>query len=47
MLNEVKYSRFADTKEMVSEIGLVDLIKLYINHRYVKVHIFVIACFAH
>jgi hypothetical protein len=33
MLNEVKYARFTATGDLSTEIGLVDFIKLYVNHR--------------
>ncbi|EQC41373.1 hypothetical protein SDRG_01346 [Saprolegnia diclina VS20] len=43
MCSEVKYSRFTETTKTVDAIGLVDFVKLYINHRPVfgigKAHI--------
>ncbi|KDO16906.1 hypothetical protein SPRG_17629 [Saprolegnia parasitica CBS 223.65] len=43
MCSEVKYSRFTETTKTVDAIGLVDFVKLYVNHRPVfgigKAHI--------
>ena len=34
LTNEVKFGEYAETKQFVSDVGISQLIQLYLNHRY-------------